>query len=323
MRKNFYVILAVFVIPGILFGSTIGHAEEDGRAVVIAHRGASGYLPEHTLEAYALAYAQGADYLEPDLVVTKDGRFICRHDIHLEESTNVKEVFPEKKREDGRWYAIDLTLAEVKQLRAEERLPNRFPVGKAAFEVPTFEEMTELTQGLNKTTGRNVGIYPELKEPLWHAKNGHPMEAAVLDILTRYGYTGKDAPVFIQCFWPDPLIKIRKELGSELPLIMLIGADGRSDRLATKEGIEYIATFANGIGPAKEWIEANPELVKWAHDAGLLVHPYTVQADNVPAPYGNVEDELTRLLVDYKVDGLFIDHPDRMVLFLSRPVFKH
>jgi len=116
-------------------------------------------------------------------------------------------------------------------------------------------------------------------------------------------------------------MKIRKELGSELPLIMLIGADARSDRLATQEGIAYIATFANGIGPAKERIEANPDLVKWAHEAGLLVHPYTVQADNVPAPYGSVEEELKRLLVDYKVDGLFIDHPDKMVRFLaeSRP----
>lgn len=317
MRKSVCVSRLVLMIAGIVLWCAFAQAQDRGKAVVIGHRGACGYLPEHTLESYAFAYAQGADYVEPDCAMTQDGRFICMHDIYLEENTDVEEVFPDKKRGDGHWYVIDLTLAEVKRLRVHERLPNRFPIGKSAFEVPTLEEMIELVQGLNKTTGRDVGIYPELKHPTWHAENGHPMEAALLDLLERYGYRGKEARVFIQCFWPESLIKIRKELGSDLPLIMLIGTDERSERLVTKEGIQYVASFANGIGPAKERVEANPDLVKWAHEAGLLVHPYTIHADKVPAPYSSVEDELKRFLFDYKVDGLFIDHPDKMVRFMA------
>lgn len=313
MFKRLFGSLPIIIAIGVLFCHAAALAQGGGKAVVIAHRGASGYLPEHTLESYAFAYAQGADYLEPDVVLTKDAHFICRHDIRLDDTTNVQDVFPDKRREDGHWYAIDLTLAEIKQLRARERLPNRFPVNNAKFEVPTFEEMIELTQGLNKTTGRNVGIYPELKDPVWHAANGQPMEAAILKTLDHYGYRDKDARVFIQCFLPEPLIKIRKELRSPLPLIMLMGSGKESDSLATKEGLEHVATFANGIGPAKERIEADPDLVKRAHDAGLLVHPYTLRADNVPGKYASIEDEIRQFVFTYKVDGMFIDHPDKMV----------
>src|SRR5690606_29927835 len=120
-----------------------------GDPVVIAHRGASGYLPEHTLAAYAMGYAMGADYIEPDLVLTKDKHFICLHDIHLEATTNVEEVFPDRRRDDGKWYAADFTLAEIKTLEAQERIKGRFPQGHSPLGVPTFEEMVELVQGLN------------------------------------------------------------------------------------------------------------------------------------------------------------------------------
>jgi glycerophosphoryl diester phosphodiesterase len=290
--------------------------------IIIAHRGACGYLPEHTLEAYAFAYAQGADYIEPDLIMTKDRRLICRHDIHLEESTNIEQVYPDRKREDSRWYAADFTLEEIRTLNAEERLENRFPRGKARFEVPTLEDCIELVQGLNETTGRDVGVYPELKEPVWHAENGLPMEKALLDILAGYGYEGPNAKVFVQCFWPQVLMTIRKELGSELPLTMLISEDERSDRLVAKGAMGFIKSFATAIGPAKECIDENPDLVKWAHEAGLFVHLYTFCSDDVPAPHADAFAEVEHYLYELGVDGAFSDHPDDAVEIVKKHAKK-
>jgi glycerophosphoryl diester phosphodiesterase len=130
--------------------------------IVIGHRGASGYLPEHTLEAYALAHGQGADYIEPDLVRTRDGAFLCLHDIYLEPTTDVATVFPGRARADGRFYAADFTLEEIRRLRVRERLERRFPRDASRFAAPTFEEMIELVAGLNRTTGRGGGVYPEV-----------------------------------------------------------------------------------------------------------------------------------------------------------------
>ena len=283
--------------------------------IVIAHRGASGYLPEHTLEAYAAAHAMGADYIEPDLVLTKDDHFICLHDIHLEGTTNVEEVFPDRHREDGSWYPIDFTLAEIKQLQVHERLPNRFPVNDSDFEVPTFEEMIELVQGLNKSTGREAGIYPELKAPAFHTKEGHPMEERILAILDKYNYKGRDAKVFLQCFEIDPLRKIRNELKSDLPLVMLMGGPGLLD----EKGLDDLATFVDGIGPSKNLIERNPEIVAEAHKRGLKVHPYTLRADDYSKrTYNSFEDEIDTMYNKYKVDGAFTDHPDKVVAFLNK-----
>jgi len=287
--------------------------------VVIAHRGASGYLPEHTLEAYAMAYAQGADYIEPDLVRTKDGVFICLHDIHLEPTTDIEERFPKRKRSDGHWYPADFTLAEVKELRIHERLANRFPKDRSAFEVPSFAEMIELIQGLNETTGRDVGIYPELKAPAWHAKEGLPMEAAVLKLLAEYGYDRADSKVFLQCFEPEPLKKVRRELKSKIPTIMLIGGGSAAKQMLTESGLDEIKSFANGIGPSKTLIESDPEVVKRAQDRGLKVHPYTFRADNYPEKkYESYAAELEQFFERYGVDGLFTDFPDVTVHYLAQ-----
>ena len=292
-------------------------ASAEGK-VVIAHRGASGYLPEHTLEAYAMAHAQGADYIEPDLVLTKDGVFICLHDIHLGPTTDVELRFPNRKRADGHWYPADFMLAEIKQLRVHERLPDRFPMDQSAFEVPTFEEMIELIQGLNLTTGREAGIYPEIKAPAWHEKEGLPMEKAVLDVLTKYGYTGPDSKVFLQCFEAEPLKKIRHELGSSIPTVMLIGGGAAARQLLSEKGLDEVATFANGIGPSKTLIEAKPEIVKWAHDRDLKVHPYTFREDNYPErKYDSYAAELEQFFKQYDVDGLFTDFPDIAVHYLA------
>lgn len=302
--RNFCFV-ALLVISGAALPTM---AESD--KIIIAHRGASGYVPEHTLEAYAMAHALGADYIEQDLVLTKDGAFICLHDIHLESTTNVEEVFPDRKRDDDRWYAADFTLAEIKRLRAEERLPNRFPQGKSNFSVPTFEEAIELIQGLNKSSGREAGIYPELKAPGFHDRAGLPMEEKYLAVLAQYGYTGPDAKVYVQCFEPNPLKKMRDELGSTLPQIMLIAGGKMSTSQLTDEGLQAIAKFANGIGPEKGLLESDPSLVQRAHAVGLKVHPYTVRRDQKPNDFETTVDEIRHVLFTRGADGLFVDFPD-------------
>jgi glycerophosphoryl diester phosphodiesterase len=277
--------------------------------LVIGHRGACGYLPEHTLESYALAHGQGADYIEPDLVLTRDGALICLHDIYLEPTTDVATVFPGRARADGRYYAVDFTLEEVRRLRVRERLEDRFPQGASRFAVPTFEEMIELVAGLNRTTGRRSGIYPELKQPAFHRGEGQPMEEAFLAIARRYGLGGPDAPpIFVQCFEPGPLRELRR-LGSALPQIFLLDDDAAP--LLTDAGLDEIRAFADGIGPYKLLIERDPTLVARAHQRGLAVHTWTFRADDVGSGYGTFEDELRAFYEKFGVDGLFTDFPDR------------
>ena len=300
--------------------------------IVIAHRGASGYLPEHTLESYAMAYALGADFIEADLALTKDGIFVCIHDIYLEYTTNVRDVFPERARKDRHWYVADFSLEEIKQLNVHERVrangipyfPSRFPLGLSKFEVPTFREMIELIQGLNKSTGGNVGIYPEMKKPVWHAQQGLPMEEALLEILNQYGYKGRDAKIFIQCFEAEPLKKLRFDLGTDLPLVLLTweknwnyGGDVKpfSAKL-TEDILDEIAIYADGIGPYKNRIEVNPAIVQWAHERGLVVHTWTMRADSLPAQYQNFDEELFWFYITYKVDGVFTDFTDKAIQFL-------
>lgn len=304
--NNRSVCVASFVLAALMAG---GAASADGK-IVIGHRGAAGYVAEHTLEGYALAYGMGADYIEPDVVLTKDNHFVCLHDIELDDTTNVAELFPDRKRDNGHWYAADFTLEEIKRLRAHERVPLRFPKDKLLFEVPTFEEMIELVQGLNKTAKRDVGIYPELKQPSWHEKQGLPMEAAFLAVLEKYGYKGKDAKVFVQCFEPEPLRTMRQELKSELPQILLIGGKDPFQPNLTAEGLDTIAEFANGIGPEKELVAQNPGLVKLAHERGLAVHPYTLRLDFFPSDkYADGKAEMKQFFFGYDVDGFFTDFP--------------
>jgi len=306
--------------------------EEPLDKIVIAHRGASGYLPEHTLEAYVMAYALGADFIETDLALTMDGVFVCIHDIYLEYTTNVKEIFPNRARKDKHWYVADFSLDEIKQLGVHERIrangiayfPSRFPLDFSKFEVPTFAEMIELIQGLNKSTGHNVGIYPEIKKPGWHAQQDLPMEEALLEILNRYGYKDRSAKVFIQCFENESLKKLRFELETDLPLVLLIWETiwnyGGNVKPFTSELTEdilgEIATYANGIGPYKDRIEVNPGLVNWAHERGLVVHTWTMRADSLPGQYRTFDEELYQFYIIYNVDGLFTDFTDRTVQFL-------
>jgi glycerophosphoryl diester phosphodiesterase len=301
---------------------------------VIAHRGASGYLPEHTLEAKALAYAMGADYLEQDLVLTRDDVPVVLHDVHLDTVSNVAEVFPDRRRDDGRYYAIDFTMDEIRTLRASERFnhrtgkavfPNRFPVGAGQFRIPSFEEEIEFIQGLNRSTGRNVGIYPELKAPAFHRREGKDLSRAVLNVLTHYGYVNPEDNCILQCFDADELKRVREELGTRLTAVQLLSRqpaiDTPHDDL--KQQLAQIAEYAQGIGPSLSLvfsaertngrIEIAP-LAEAAREAGLLVHSWTYRADQIPRPFESFE-ELHRRTVDAGVDAVFSDFPDQSVQF--------
>lgn len=309
-------------------------------STVIAHRGASGYLPEHTLAAYAFAYAQGADYLEPDIVITRDGQAIALHDLYLDAVTDVRERFSGRAREDGLNYIVDFTLEEIRSLRLHERIepetgqqryPDRFPAGQGHFRVVTLAELIELTQGLNASTGRNVGVYPELKAPAFHEAEGHDITATVLELLERYGYRSAKDPCLIQSFEVEPLRRLREEFGTELRLVQLLGENEWElnhidyEPMYTPQGLTSIARYADAIGPPLtrilEGVDADgvprlSTLVPDAHAAGLLVHPYTFRADALPE--GVSLEQLLELFVhQIGVDGLFIDHPDRLVRLLE------
>jgi glycerophosphoryl diester phosphodiesterase len=310
--------------------------------IVIAHRGASGYLPEHTLEAKAMAYAQGADYIEQDLVMTADDQLIVLHDITLDRTTDVDEKFPNRARSDGRYYAIDFTLAEIRTLSATEgfRLVDgekvqgfgdRFPMGHSSFTVPTFQEEIEMIQGLNKSTGRDVGIYPEIKGPAFHREEGKDISTAVVNVLKEYGYTTKQSKVFLQTFDYDELeiiaTKIFPEAGIEVNLVMLLGNPDSYPWMFAEGGFEKLARYADGVGPAHPLVvldESTPgnirlsELVNRAHAAGLQVHPYTYRKDpgQVPDYAASFEELLEIHYFEAGVDGVFTDFPDLAVQFL-------
>jgi len=288
--------------------ASLAWADVGADKVIIAHRGASGYLPEHTLAAYAMAYGMGADYIEQDLAMTSDHVLICLHDTTLDATTDVEEVFPDRKRADGKYYPADFTLEEIRRLHTRERLPKRFPREARLFQIPTFEEAIQLVQGLNASTGRKVGIYPELKDPSFYKEQNLPFVETVMEVLTRYGYEGPEAPIFIQCFSPSTLISLREEMKCTLPLMQLIS----DNEMLNSLGYEKIAGYARAIGPDKKCIETDPSIVEKAHAAGLKVHPYTFRAEFVPRKYANVEEEMRVFLFEYGIDGGFTDQTDKM-----------
>ncbi len=317
---------------------------QTAQPLVIAHRGASGYLPEHTLEAKAYAHAQGADYLEQDLVLSKDGVPVVLHDIHIDTTTDVATRFPGRKRADGRYYALDFTVAELKQLKAFERFNAK--TGKAAFPkrydskaspstfvISTFEEELQLIQGMNRSTGRVAGIYPELKQPQWHHENGADLSRAVLPILAKYGYTTKADLCFLQCFEIGEVRRLRNELGWKGRLVMLIAGGSREkdgvdhDALCTPAGIKELATLVDGIGPPISRIVAWPagggepkftQLVTLAHAAKLAVHPYTLRRDELPKNCPSTDALHSALFGHERVEGLFTDFTDVTMAWLRQ-----
>lgn len=327
------------------------------KPLVIAHRGASALRPEHTLAAYAKAIEDGADVIEPDLVITRDGVLVARHENEISGTSNVAEMpqFADRKRTkviDGErltgWFTEDFTLAELKTLRARERIPKLRPANARLndqFEIPTFDEIVRLAEQASLRTGRQIGLYPELKHPSYFRGIGKPLEDKLLEALRGQPYL-REAPIFIQSFEAGALREVRRALGNGMPnvrLVQLIGnpkqtppdwrlsGDTRTYAdMLTRTGLREVATYADGIGPEKNSVVprdahgglgAPSAVVRNAHAAGLLVHPYTFRPENafLPKAFQTGGDAATRspagmvreveAFVAAGVDGVFTDDP--------------
>lgn len=317
------------------------------RPLILAHRGASGHRPEHTREGYTLAVEMGADFIEPDLVSTKDGVLVARHENEIGATTDVADRFPDRRRTkvvDGQsvtgWFIEDFTLAEVKLLRARERLPFRSHAFDGQFEIPTFDEVVTLAQELSKRVGRPVGIYPETKHPSYFEGLGLPLEPALVATLDQHGWNRADAPVFIQSFEVANLRALRAR--TPVRLIQLLDERGgpwdRRDaetyrtvqQLISDAGLREIASYAHGIGANRRLvlpaatdgsILPATDLVRRAHAAGLLVHVWTLRSEPVflpPTFAGHPEREYLAFR-DLGVDAIFTDFPDVAARALATP----
>jgi glycerophosphoryl diester phosphodiesterase len=273
------------------------------RKIAIAHRGASGYAPEHTLEAYRLAIDQHADYVEQDLQITKDGVLVCLHDVTLERTTNVKDVFPTRGVKQGfarHWFVWDFTLAEIKELDAGSWFGPEF----RGATIPTWQEAINLVRG-------KAGLFPETKKPELYEKRGFNMDRLLAESLVQNGLdqspTAPMPPVIIQSFSSYSLKRLSVDHGIRAPMVLLV--DLRHAFRLTAERLQEIRSYAEGIGPAKQILLANPNVVKRAHAAGLTVTPYTFrQSDRTR--FQNVKEEMAFFLNTLGVDAVFTDNPD-------------
>jgi glycerophosphoryl diester phosphodiesterase len=317
------------------------------RPLVIAHRGASGHRPEHTLAAYALAIDMGADFIEPDLVSTKDSVLVARHENEIGGTTDVAAKYPDRKTTrtiDGKsvtgWFTEDFTLAELETLRATERLPFRSHAYDGREPIPTLDEVLDLVARRSRETGRRIGVYPETKHSSYFRSIGRPLEEPLLAALARRGWTTKDAPVFIQSFEVENLRALRPRTG--VRLVQLVGAgggpaDARASadvpatyaEMITPAGLARIARYADAIGVEKSLVQpidsagrrgAPTSLVVDAHRAGLAVHVWTLRSDEAFLPKGYAGDAAAewRLFRSLGVDGIFGDFPDVGVSALRR-----
>ncbi len=325
--------------------------------IIIAHRGASGYLPEHTLEAKTLAYAMNASYIEQDLAMSKDDYLIVIHDLYLDKVSDVAQKFPNRARKDGHYYVIDFTLEELRSLRVSEAFnakekeripiyPKRFPVGKSYFTLHTLEEEIELIAGLNQIFGKDIGLYVEIKKPWFHTQEGKDIAKKTLEVLRRYGYTTKNSKVYLQSFDYPNLLYIKKELlpkmNMDLKLIALV------DEHPSKETYEFIkgewraydfsyflrdenypeiAKNVDGLGiwndlifdikKSKKGSIVPNNIVKNAHLYGLEVHTYTGRSDALPSYASSFDELLEAVLFKAGADGIFTDFPDTALRFLQ------
>ncbi|MDH3275788.1 MAG: glycerophosphodiester phosphodiesterase [Gammaproteobacteria bacterium] len=302
--------------------------------LVIAHRGASGYLPEHTLAAKALGHEMGADFLEQDVVASRDDELVVLHDIYLDRVTDVVERFPARARDDGRYYVRDFDLDELRSLNVWERMnadgsavyPGRYPAKSGEFRINTFAEELEFIKDLNAHSGRQVGIYPEIKRPAWHREEGVDITPTFLRMILDAGYESPDDAVYIQCFDFVELRRLKVEFDCPFKLVQLIGenswreAKTDFDFVRTAAGIAELAETVDAVGPwipyLYELVDDSPrpgDLIERAHAAGLEVHPFTFRADELPPGFSSFEELVRFFIVDVGIDGLFTDFPDRVV----------
>jgi len=276
-----------------------------GPKQLIAHRGASGYAPEHTFASYQLAIDQKADFVEPDLAISKDGVLICLHDDTLERTTNIKEVFPDRFSRDSagrggakQWIANDFTVDEIKRLDAGSWRDPKF----AGARVPTWEEMVALVRG-------KAGVYPELKSPPLYAKRGLDMEKIFVASVKKMGLERpeslKSTPVIIQSFDEPSVRRVAVDL-TTIPRVFLT----EHDEDVTDARLRELATFATGIAPEKRVIERHPDMVARAHALGLTVTSWTFRADE-KTKYPTVRDEMAQYLYTWGIDALFTNNPDQ------------
>jgi glycerophosphoryl diester phosphodiesterase len=334
----------------------------DERFLVIGHRGASGYRPEHTLASYELAARMGADYIEPDLVITRDRVLVARHEPEIGETTDVS-TRPEfaarrtTKQVDGvavtGWFTEDFTLAELKTLRAKERIPalrQHNTLYNGRYQVPTLQEVIDLSRRLSHELRRPIGIYPETKHPTYFQRQGLALEPQLVRVLNRNGLNRPNARVFVQSFEVANLKALDRAL--RVPVVQLINSTGAPydfvvsgdrrtyDDLVKPSGLSEIASYADGIGPAKDRIiprDASGRLtrpttlVADAHRLGLKLHPWTFRAENsflplefrssaLPAEYGNLFGEL-EVFRRTGIDGVFTDNPD-VAVALRTPALR-
>lgn len=325
------------------------------RPLVIAHRGASGYLPESTLAAKGMAHAMGADYVEQDVVLTRDGYVLVNHDLWVDETSDVALRFPGRQRADGHFYAIDFTLDEILTLRVTDRFrregdatipvfPDRFPLWQSDFRFHTLESELQFLRGLERSTGRPIGIFTELKAPWFHEQEGRDLPLAVLEVLHQYGYRTREDRCRVMSFDPHALRRIREtvgpELGIDVPLTQLIARteDNETyerqpngawtpydyDWMHAPGGMAGIADYADGIGPDYHSLldpMSSPgaigvtSMTQEAHDAGLYVTPWAVRADQLPPYAESMDDVLGALIVGAGVDGVITDFPDIAVRY--------
>jgi len=364
--KKINILFSIFVLT--LFVACSGTEKKETKGeydkLVIAHRGASGYLPEHTLESKALGFAQGAHYLEQDLVMTKDNRLVVVHDHFLDGLTDVAKKFPSRKRADGRYYVVDFTLDEIRSLEMTENFttdengnqtlvyPGRFPLWKSSFKIHTFEEEIEFIQGLEKTTGKKIGIYPEIKAPWLHHQEGKDIAMETLKVLKKYGYTTKDSMVYLQTFDYNELKRIKTELLPKLDMdVKLVQLVAYTDWFETYEKtdkgewINYdynwmfesgamaeVSKYADGVGPGwymlvdqKKSTLGNIVITPMVEDiakTNMELHPYTVRKDYLDPFYANVDEMYDALLNKAGATGVFTDFPDTAVEFIKRQNLK-
>ena len=360
-RVMFAGALTLLLIAGIFAGPSAAHRDRPHgashhpgahRVLIIGHRGSAGYRPEHSLAAFELGARMGADYIEPDLVTTKDHVLVARHEPNITDTTDVAS-HPEfagrktTKTIDGvtqtGWFTDDFTLAELKTLRAKERLPDvrqRNTLYDGRYQVPTFQEVIDLVKRLDRELHRDIGIYPETKHPTYFRAEGLPLEELLVQTLNRNGLNRRGAKVFVQSFEISNLKALNKVL--RVPLVQLLdspdvkpgdvlaaGGTTTYGDLATAAGLKGVAEYADGVGPFKDYIIprdasghslAPTSFVADAHAAGLVVHPYTFRNENQflpledrrgadPNAYGNAFAEDQRFFAA-GVDGIFTDNPD-------------